>query len=278
MNVSELIRREGFLRGLRVETIKTYTCCVEKFLHTYKKTPWDVTKKDFENYILQLQKWNKSPNTINVYINALKFFYEKVLHKKVTVKVNLLKKRRKIPIHLTQAETKKLFNVIHNSKHKLMITFLYATGMRVSELCSLRVRDFEFDQNYGWVREGKGGKDRLFVVAQRLKQEIFDWITQNELKKSDWLFSGQGSSHISTSSIRMILRKAVQLAKISKHVHPHTLRHSFATHLIENGYALTDVQPLLGHSSPTTTMIYLHMASPKLLNVESPYDTLLKTQ
>ena len=112
------------------------------------------------------------------------------------------------------------------------------------------------------------------VSSKKLKQELLHGIAKNKLNADDWLFLGYGRSHYSTSSIRTIIKKASKLAGIKKNVHPHTLRHSFATHLIENGYAVTEVQPLLGHNNIDTTMIYLHMASPNLLKVESPYDSL----
>jgi integrase/recombinase XerD len=137
----------------------------------------------------------------------------------------------------------------------------------------LKVQHFEFNDNYGWIRDGKGGKDRLFVLAKKLKGEILAWISFNRLASHDWLFPGQGR-HMSTSTIQLIIKKATQQARLNKRVSPHTLRHSFATHLIENGYAVTEVQPLLGHNSVNTTMIYLHMASPNLLKVQSPYDAL----
>ena len=277
MNIAELIRKEGFSSGLRPQTVRTYIFVVQKFLRIYKKTPYEVTKKDIENHLTQLVKWNKSGSTCNVHLNALKFFYEKVLRKKLTINIHFTKSRRTLPTFLTQEETKKLFDVIDNKKHQLMIKLLYATGMRVSELVKLKVNDFEFNNNYGWIMDGKGGKDRLFVVALKLKNELIKFISEHKLHNWDWLFKGQGINHYSTESIRAIIKKAVINSKINKNIHPHTLRHSFATHLIQNGYAIMEVQPLLGHNSINTTMIYLHMASPNLLKVQSPYDILNET-
>jgi integrase/recombinase XerD len=123
-------------------------------------------------------------------------------------------------------------------------------------------------------REAKIGKDRLFIVATKLKEELLGLVKNSNLEQEDWLFLGNNSSHYSTSSIQHIIKKAAKQANIKKNVHPHTLRHSFATHLIQNGYAVTEVQPLLGHASLNTTIIYLHMASPELLKIKSPYDSL----
>jgi len=274
MDVGELIRNEGLRRGLRYETIRTYLNCLNKFFRIYQINPFLIKKSDILNYLAQLKKWNKSDNTINVHLNALKFFYEKVLNKKLTIKIEHQRVRRQLPTFLDKEETQKLFMAITNPKHQLMIKLLYATGMRVSELSNLRVKDFEFNNNYGWIRDGKGGKDRLFVVALKLKKELLYWVSINNLKDDEWLFSGRGKNHISTQTIQLIIKNAARNARIKKNVHPHTLRHSFATHLIQNGYAVTEVQPLLGHNSINTTMIYLHLASPNLLNIRSPFDSL----
>ena len=256
MDVTELIKREGLRRGLRPKSIKTYITCFNKFLRIYRKDAREISKLDIQRYQDQMVKWNKSYSTINTHLNAIKFFYEKILKKKVSMKIKHSKVKRRIPTFLTQEETTQLFNAIKNQKHRLMIKFLYATGMRVSELVSLRVRNFQFDKNYGWVRDGKGGKDRLFIVARKLRCELLAWVSKNKLGFDDWLFPGQSNNHISTSTIQLIIKKAVKVAKIRKNVHPHTLRHSFATHLIQNGYAVTEVQPLLGHGNVNTTMIY----------------------
>jgi integrase/recombinase XerD len=249
MYVPELIRKWGLRKGLRHETIKTYVTCINKFLRIYGLDPRAVTKHDIVNYLDCLKKWDRSDSTINVHLNALKFLYEHVLNKKLTINIKHKRIRRQLPTCLTKEETGRLFDAINNPKHKLIVQFLYATGMRVSELVSLKVRDFEFDDNYGWVRDGKGGKDRLFIIAKKLKSELIEWISVNKLNSEDWLFPGQCSNHISTSTIEFIIKKAARKAKIRKNIHPHTLRHSFATHLIENGYAVTEVQPLLGHGS-----------------------------
>ena len=194
-----------------MNTIKTYNYCLRKFFRTHRKDPKLITKKDVQAYLDQLIEWNKSRSTINTNLNAIKFFYEQVLKKRLTVKVRHSKVVKKLPTFLTQEEIKNLFTKIQNDKHLLMIKLLYATGMRVSELVSLKVRDFQFNNNYGWVREGKGGKDRLFIIAEKLKLELQRWISNNDLSLDDWLFHGQSGRHISTSTIRAIIKKAAKV-------------------------------------------------------------------
>ena len=272
--IIELIRKEGLRRGLRPKTIKTYITVLNKFFRTYRKVPHEVTKKDIEKHLLNLLERNKSGNTVNVHLNALKFLYEKVLKKKLTVNIHFTKTRKSLPTFLTQEEIIHFFDSIKNKKHHLMVTLLYSSGLRVSELVNLRVRDLQLNNSYGFVKNGKGGKDRFFIIAEKLVDKLGDWVLENKLDPESYLFSGYGGSRYSTQSIRAIIKNASRKAGFSKNVHPHTLRHSFATHLIENGYSVMELQPLLGHSKLETTMIYTHLAAPKLMNIRSPLDSL----
>jgi len=214
-----------------------------------------------------------SGSTLNVHLSALKFFYEKVLNKKLTVNVFFKRTRKKDPVYLTKEELIHFLDCIENKKHKLMIVLLYSAGFRVSELVNLKVKDLNFDEKHGWVRDGKFRKDRIFLIAERVKEDLFKWIVDNKLHDDDYLFKGN-SAQYSISAIRNIIKKAAMKSGLSKNISPHTLRHSFATHLAENKYSALEIQPLLGHKSVETTMIYTHMAYSKLYNVKSPYDSL----
>ncbi len=274
MEISELIQREGLRRGLRAETIKTYAYAVGKFLRTYHKQPQEVTKADIENHLIQLIRQNRSGSTINVHLHALRFFYEKVLGKLLTVNLPSIKVRKRLPECLTQEEMSRFLGALGNTKHRLILILTYGSGFRVSEVVNLKVKDFDFQAGHGWVRNGKGGKDRLFVIPDKLKEELQRWISSQNLGLEDWLFSGYNHNHYTDSSVRKILEEARVAAGLPKHITPHSLRHSFATHLLENGYSLIEVKELLGHSRLETTMIYAHTAHPKLTAVRSPYDCL----
>ncbi len=274
MFVPELIRKEGLRRGLRPKTIQTYQHCVERFFKRCRKDPFAVRKQDIEEFLDQLIEKKSPGNTINVYLNALKFFYEEILHRRLTINIRFSKTSRKLPEFLTQEEIVRLLKVITNPKHKLLIGFLYSTGMRISELLNLKVQDLDPKNKYGWIRNGKGGKDRPFIIAERLCEDLISWISQNNLMPENYVFFSYGQKQYDDSSVREILKKAARNAMITKRIYPHMLRHSFATHLLENGYAVTDVQPLLGHSRLETTLVYTHLAAPKLLTTKSPYDTL----
>ncbi len=268
-----MIVKEGLRRGLSPRTIKTYCSCVERFFRRTHKDPYSMKKEDILAFLDGLIEKNAPGNTTNVYVHALKFFYERVLHRRLTLNIPLQKKPRRLPEFLNKEEVAHVLRTIENAKHRLLVSLLYGAGLRVSEVVHLRIRDFDFTGNYGWVRQGKGRKDRLFILPQALKEELLAHIAKESLAPDDWLFQGW-HGHFSTQSVRQILKKAWQKAQLQKRVHPHMFRHSFATHLIQNGYSVLEVQPLLGHSKIETTMIYLHLAAPQLLKVQSPYDAL----
>ena len=273
MDAINLMEKEMLRRNYSLKTIKTYSYCVNKFLKQYKNNPRKISKKDINDYLNNLLEKKSCGNTINVNLNALKFLLEEILNKKFVSRIKYSKTPKRLPEFLSKDEVVKLINVIENNKHKLMVKLLYGAGLRVSELTNLKVKDLELNNNYGWVRHGKGNKDRLFIIPNLLKNELIEHINKNNLDNDSWLFTTY-NGHISTRTIQEIIKKATKKAKLNKKIHPHSLRHSYATHLIEDGYDLTLVQSLLGHKSPETTMVYVHMANPKLLSVKSPLDNL----
>ncbi len=277
MNITELITKTGLRQGLSRNTLKTYCYCVERFFRICRKNPYALRKQDLLEYMDKLIEHNAPGNTVNVQINALKFFYEQVLHRRLTINLPIQKVPKRLPYFLQKEQVMLMLHHIDNPKHQLMIALLYGTGMRVSELTHLRVQDFVFSSNYGWVRQGKGKKDRLFIIPEKLKEKLQEYIISNNLSAEDWLFLGRENNHYSDQSVREILKNAKKKARLQQHVYPHMLRHSFATHFIENGNSVLELQPLLGHSKIETTMVYLHCAAPKLLNLKSPLDSLPET-
>ncbi|MBU2634507.1 MAG: site-specific integrase [Nanoarchaeota archaeon] len=272
MDVIEKYKKELLRRNYSLKTIKTYNYCLKNFFNFCHKDPKKFTKKDIKDYLETLS--NKSGSTTNVNLQALKFLMEEILHKrKYFYHIKYSKTPKKLPTVLTKEEVINLINSICNLKHRLMIELLYSAGLRVSELVNLKVFHLDFENNYGFVRKGKGNKDRLFIIAQSLKYELLKYIKENKLELGSYIFKGQRGAY-SVRSIQEIVKKAAKKAKIRKNVHPHTLRHSYATHLIENGYDVASVQSLLGHNSIETTMLYLHIASPSMINVKSPLDSL----
>jgi len=274
MDIIESFKKELLRRRYSLQTIKSYSFCIKQFLKFCHKEPRKFTKSDVKNYLNKLSGKGRSGSTMNVNLQALKFMMENILNKRrYFYNIKYSKTPRKFPTVLNKDEVIGLINAIENDKHKLMIKLIYSAGLRVSELLNLKIENLDLINNFGYIRSGKGNKDRLFIIADSLKQEVFNYIIKNKLEKDSFLFKSY-NGRMSSRTIQEILKKATKNANINKRVHPHALRHSFATHLIENNYSISEVQSLLGHKSPETTMIYVHMISPKFLSVKSPWDDL----
>jgi len=268
------MEKEMRRRGFSPRTVDAYSFRAKEFLRKCGKKARSITKKDVKDYLDSLVEKGKAGSTLNIHLSSIRFLIEEVMHRNMYLRLKFSKRPRSLPTVLAKEEVRKLIDAIENPKHRLMIELMYSAGLRLSELVNLRVRDFEFSNNFGWVRKGKGNKDRAFIIAEKLKKEILDHISKNKLGYDSWLFSGNKNYHISQRTIQEIVKKAAKNAKIAKSVHPHTLRHSFATHLVENRCSLTSLQSLLGHNSLETTHVYVHTASPLMLAVKSPFDSL----
>lgn len=271
IDITEKMKTEMFRRKYSIQTIKAYCYCINRFLKKLKKDDLRrITKGDVKDYLNTLHKY--SGNTINVNLQALKFMMEEVLHKRCYVHIHFSKTPLKEQAHLTKEEISRLFEAIENKKHKLMIRLLYSAGLRVSELVHLRIRDICLEENVGMVVAGKGNKDRPFIIAEKIKGELSDFIRENRLAYDDYLFKGR-NGHLSQRTVQEITKQAAKRANITKNVHPHTMRHSFTNHLFEKGEDALAVQSLLGHKDVKTTMHYAHVARPKITNVKSPLDS-----
>lgn len=274
IDIEAAIKKECKRRRYSEKTAETYISCIRKFLKFSGKGIDRISKRDVRLFLEHLSEKEMAGNTMNVYHMAIRFLFEEVLDKRMWIDINYSKVPEKLPTVLTKEEVKKLFDAIDNKKHRLMIELLYSAGLRVSELLNVKVGDLNIDNNYGFVRRGKGNKDRLFILSVKIKDNIKSLIRDERLCDEDFLFNSNRNKRYHARSVQQIIRHAAKSAGIKKNVHPHTLRHSFATHLIENGYSVSEVQSLLGHKSPDTTMIYIHMASPTLIGIKSPFDEL----
>lgn len=232
MDIPELMRKEGLRRGLSNKTIKTYRQCVKQFFMKTRKDPNEIKKQDITDYLDLIIEKGACGNTINVHLNSLKFFYERILNKRLMLRIRFSKTPKHLPEVLTKEEVLRLIKAIQNPKHKLMIKLIYSAGLRVNELVHLKPEHFNFTSNYGWVRQGKGNKDRIFIIAESLKTELLNYIAEECKSNSEYVFKGN-KGHITTATIRAVIKHATRTAHINKNIHPHTLRHSFATHTIE---------------------------------------------
>ncbi|MEM5844386.1 MAG: tyrosine-type recombinase/integrase [Candidatus Aenigmatarchaeota archaeon] len=258
------------IRGFSEKTIKAYLFWNKKFLENVKKRPEEIEQDDVKNFIAQKISENVSPKSIILIRAALKFFYDEVLGKNI-VNFKSPKVSKSLPVVLTKEEVKNLIDSIKNKKHQLIVKLLYSSGLRLSELVNLKVGDIELNESVGWVRGGKGKKDRLFIISKKLCDELKELIEGRD--EEEFLFPGR-KGRMSERNVQKIIKIAAKKAGIDKPVHPHTLRHSFATHLLEAGENIRKIQELLGHSNLSTTQIYTHVSTEELKKVKNPLDEL----
>ena len=268
MQEVEKLKNELKMRGLSPMTVRNYSFFVEKFLQKTNKPAAELNSDDAKLYLSDLFD-TKSKNTIMLAAASLRFFFTEVL-KKDFADVRIPKKDKTLPSVMTKEEVKKLNESTDNVKSRLIISLLYSAGLRVSELVKLKVGEINFEDKTGWVRSGKGSKDRLFAISETLSKELKEYLTGRE---NQYVFSK--SEPLTTRNIQKIIALTRKRAGIDKKVTPHTLRHSFATHLLEQGTDIRIIQVLLGHSSLNTTQLYAHVSTDQIKKIKNPLDGLI---
>lgn len=272
---------QEFLDKLRIElrisknsdyTIRNYLRANQELFDFINKTPEEILTDDVKMFMSE-KLTEQAASTIIVFLSALRFAYSSILNKDVTAGIKRPKREKKIPAVLTKDEIKKLINVLSTKKSKLMISLIYACGFRVSEIINLKINDLNFEEMIGHVRQAKGKKDRIFNLPKFLLKDLKKQTKKQEESNQEYLFTGP-KGKLTDRNIQKIVRKAAQKAGINKNVHPHTLRHSFATHLLENGIDIRKIQELLGHADLSTTQIYTHISTEELKKIPSPIDNL----
>ncbi len=259
-------KQELKIRGYSQKTIKAYLHYNEKFLLFCKKPALSITNQDIKDYIEYLMDKKLAKNTVRLAYNALQFYYTKFLGKKLMQNIKLPKRDQKTIICLTREEVNLLIDSIKNSKHKLLVELLYGSGLRVSEVVKLKVKDVLIDEKILIIRAGKGNKDRKVIISKK----FLDNFPKYKNPES-YLFPGR-NTHLTIRSVQEILKKAANKSGTSKNIHHHLLRHSFATHLLNNEVDLRKIQKLLGHKNIKTTEKYLHISDKDIKNVKSPLD------
>lgn len=260
-------------------TIKTYTSMFQSFLnYYYEKDLKEINEDDIRKYQDYLVRKRKvSISTQNQAINSIKFYFEKVRGgNKLDISIERPFREKKLPEIISENEVYQLLKSTMNLKHKAIITMLYSSGLRRSELINLRMKDINYDRRIIFIRGGKGKKDRTTILAENTILALKKYI--EVYKPYYWLFEGVNKRQYSATSIASILRNSSKKANLNKVVRPHMLRHSFATHLLEQGVDLRYIQSLLGHSSSKTTEIYTQVRSHTLAKIKSPFDVLIESK
>lgn len=271
----EQMRKDLQLRGITDRTQKKYVREVGIMAEYFDKPLEELGEKEVKDYLVHMMETRKlSRGTYKCYVAGIKFLYKTTLNREEVVeKIKYPKAKKTLPVVLDLAEIRTMLSVIENLKHRALLTITYSAGLRVSEVIKLKVTDIDSKRMMVRVQQGKGRKDRYSILSQNALELLRQYWRQYRPK--DWLFEGQkDGTHMCYTSIRNIFIEAKQRAGIRKPASVHTLRHSFATHLIEAGTSLHHVQLLLGHRSPTTTTVYLHVSKTNLAQVTSPLDSI----
>lgn len=265
------------LKGYTDKTKKAYIGHIRRFLEDKKKKAEDLNREDVEGYIYYLLVEQKNSHAfVNQALSAIKICFEHILKKgKLLYDLPRPKKERKLPNILSQSEILAIFDSVSNLKHKSILFLTYSAGLRVGEVVRLKVSDIDSERMLIHVRQGKGRKDRYTILSEVALDMLRRYAYA--IRPKDWLFPGGNNvEYISERSVQKVFEAASRKAKINKKVTVHSLRHSFATHLLEGGTDLRYIQELLGHSSSKTTEIYTHVTQANLTKIKSPLDRLMK--
>jgi len=247
------LQREIEIRNFSNKTLKSYINSVKHFLEfaNEQELSQDLVKK-----YIQVKIKSKEPASVSHDIFAIQFFFDKVLEKRIYIPRP--KRNKKIPEILTSEEIKKLIDVTSNIKHRIILKILYGCGLRVSEAVNLKKQDINFEEGLMHIKLAKGKKDRFVKIPESIKEELRSYCN---LLNNELLFPSNQGGKLTTGTIQLVVKNSAEKAEIKKHVHPHTLRHSYATHLLEKGIDLRIIQKLLGHSDIKTTQIYTQISN-----------------
>jgi len=267
-NILDKTERVLKLRNYSPRTRSAYMLYIKEYISFSREKGIKNKQKAIEDYLLDKHQRKQSPQTINLALNAVKFLYSEVLKNPQKINLKFAKRSKKLPIVLSRAEIQKIIEATDNSKYRIMISLGYACGLRVSEVIHLKVADLDIDELVVHIKGAKGKKDRMCVLPEKLQNDLRNTIAGK--KPDDYVFASNRGGVLTTTSLQKMFRKSLAKTQVQKPATFHSLRHSFATHLLENGVDVRYVQELLGHSNIRTTQIYTQVTNPKLKNIKSP--------
>ncbi len=269
-----ILERELVSRKYSPKTVKSYLHYNRELVKFAGKSPPEINESNIKDYLFHLvEKKDSAASTLNIVVNALNFYYGKILKRDFVYEIKRPRKDKKLPVVLSQEEVTMILSSVSNIKHKAILMLIYSAGLGVSEVVKLEKGDIDDERKLIHVKGAKGRKDRYTILSDVALSVLNQYFERYKIQK--WLFSGSKSEgRISTRTVQAIFESAVNLADIKKDVSVHCLRHSFATHLLESGVDLRYIQELLGHASSKTTEIYTHVSNKNLRKIKSPLDDL----
>ena len=261
-------------KRLSLNTITTYTKVTTFFLrYTILKNTKDYSKRLIESFNYDfIVRANKSVSYQNQCINGIKKYLDYKGIEVEKLELRRPKKEKKLPVILSLEEVKQLIENIHNLKHKTLLSIIYSAGLRIGEAINLKINDIDSKRMLIHIKGAKGKKDRYSLLSESFLKLLRDYY--KKYKPKEYLFEGQKSDRYTSTSAQKILKNAAEKIGLKKKITLHSLRHSFATHLLENGTDIRYIQELLGHNSPKTTMIYTHVSERGIRKIKNPFDSL----
>ncbi len=278
LEIIEKLETKLILKAYSSHTQRAYTNNFAHFLHYFRNRALDtIDKEDIEGFLYKfIQRHHCSKTKQNILINAIKFYYEQVLGKpREHYDVQRPKSSKTLPNVLSKKDILALLKHTTNIKHKTILALIYSAGLRLNELINLRIEDIHTEEGYIFVRNAKGGKDRRTVLSNALIPLIKGYCSL--YKPSYWLIEGKEGGQYSPSSVQKVLRASIKKAQLSPWATVHTLRHSFATHMLMDGVNLRYIQTMLGHENPKTTEIYTKVMNINNKTITSPLDNIINT-
>lgn len=271
MHLQELlgkIENELKLRAYSRKTIRSYLSCLAEYFRFLGVASKDPNVAKIKEYLLAKQNLGQSSQTINVHLHAIKYFHSEVCKSCIDIDIKFAKTASKLPVVLSRAEIEKMIGSLKNPKHRLLISLSYGAGLRVSEAVNLKVKDINLDELTIHIKGAKGNKDRISLIPEKILAELKENIELSSI--NNCVFESARGGKLTERTAQKVFENALYEAKIGKDATFHSLRHSFATHLLENGVDVRYVQELLGHANIRTTQIYTKVTNPALKNIKSP--------
>jgi len=267
------LKQELIVEGYSTKTLKMYLLYTREVLYTINKPVATIDKRDIVNYLANKREEGCENSTLALIHAAMKYMFKEYLKLNILEEIKIPKKGKTLPKVLTKDEIRLMFQNTKFGRNRLMLQFMYGSGCRVSEVVKMTVNDLNFKERTAAIRGGKGNKDRMIILSKDWIHDVKKYLDKKKIK-SEEIFSKKNGRPITTDTVQRIVRESAVKAGITKHVTPHSFRHSYATHLLEAGTNIRYIQSLLGHSNLNTTQIYTSVANDQLKKVISPLDKL----
>lgn len=260
--------REMKIKNYSSKTVKAYLYGLREYFAFKGSNSIEFDQENIKDFLLACEQKQISPQSRNLFLSAIKFYYRDVTRNPQKIEIQSAKRPKSLPVVLSRNEIGKILESLKNAKHKLLISLAYGAGLRVSEVIDLKVQDLDFEELTVHIRQAKGQKDRISVMPKSLVDDLKNLVAGKAI--NDFVFASERSGKLTTRTAQKVFENALRQSGVKKTATFHSLRHSFATHLLENGTDVRYVQELLGHQNIRTTQIYTQVTNPMLKNIKSP--------